>query len=154
MMCHANSVSRGIYTTEKFGSGPVKKAVRTHNFCKETLEFVQDHRRLWAPMAQQKLQHFFANVMGRTAFQDGSGRTEVSFLSSHSLKLCQKQDVPVQFQKRWMRVSSSIWQKLQRSLSLSFIFFFKKSLVASLLCNSLNWKTRSFEIFVHSKGSL
>ena len=38
---------KAVYTTEKFGSGPVKKAVRTHNFCKETLEFPQGHRRLW-----------------------------------------------------------------------------------------------------------
>ena len=34
---------KGVYTTEKFGSGPLKKAVRTHNFCKETLEFPQGH---------------------------------------------------------------------------------------------------------------
>ena len=34
---------KAVYTTEKFGSGPIEKAVRTHNFCKETL---QDHRRL------------------------------------------------------------------------------------------------------------
>ena len=34
---------KAVYPTEKFGSGPVKKAVRTHNFCKETLEFPQGH---------------------------------------------------------------------------------------------------------------
>ena len=38
---------RRVYTTEKIGSGPVKKVVRTHNFCKEMLEFPQGHRRLW-----------------------------------------------------------------------------------------------------------
>ena len=38
---------KAVYTTEKFGSGPLKKAVRTHKFCKETLEFLQGHRRLW-----------------------------------------------------------------------------------------------------------
>ena len=32
---------KAVYTTEKFGSGPVKKAVRTHNVCKEMLEFLQ-----------------------------------------------------------------------------------------------------------------
>ena len=32
---------KAVYTTEKFGSGLLKKAVRTHNFCKETLEFLQ-----------------------------------------------------------------------------------------------------------------
>ena len=34
---------KAVYTTEKFGSGPLKKAVRTHNFCKEILEFPQGH---------------------------------------------------------------------------------------------------------------
>ena len=38
---------KAVYTTEKFGSGLLKKAVRTRNFCKETLEFLQGHRRLW-----------------------------------------------------------------------------------------------------------
>ena len=32
---------------KKIGSGPVKNVVRTHNFCKEILEFPQGHRRLW-----------------------------------------------------------------------------------------------------------
>ena len=38
---------KAVYTTEKVGSGPVKKAVRTHNVCKEMLDFLQGHRRLW-----------------------------------------------------------------------------------------------------------
>ena len=68
---------------------------------------------------------------------NSSKRREVSLLSSHCLKLSQKEEVTVQFQKRWIRVSSSSWQKLQRSLSFRFIFL-KKLLVASLLCKSLN----------------
>ena len=54
---------RIIYTAEKFGSGPVKKAVRTHNFCKEILE---------ASMVLRKLQYFFTQVMGPYRFFDGS----------------------------------------------------------------------------------
>ena len=41
------NILRPVYTTEKIGSGPVKKVVRTQNFCKEVLEFPQGHRRLW-----------------------------------------------------------------------------------------------------------
>ena len=60
------------------------------------------------------------------------GRREVSLLCNHCLKLCQKQVVTVQFQKRWMRVSSSIWQKLQRLLSFRFIYFFLFLFLSSL----------------------
>ena len=41
------SSRRRVYTTEKIGSGRVKKVVRTHNVCQEILEFLQGHRRLW-----------------------------------------------------------------------------------------------------------
>ena len=47
-MKYKEQIQKAVYTTEKFGSGPVKKAVRTHNVCKEMLEFRQGHRRLWS----------------------------------------------------------------------------------------------------------
>ena len=35
---------KAVYTSEKSESGPVKKAVRTHNFCKERLEFTRQSK--------------------------------------------------------------------------------------------------------------
>ena len=64
------SLYKAVYTTGKFGPDPPKKAVRNHNFCKETLEFLQGHRRLWpcrnSSVSLQKL-------WVRTAFFGGSG---------------------------------------------------------------------------------
>ena len=63
-------VLKAVYTAEKNGPGPAKKVVRTQNFCKEILEFLQGHRRL-SPL--QKLQYFFTKNMGPYHFFDGSG---------------------------------------------------------------------------------
>ena len=46
--CLVTEALKAVYKTEKFGSGPLKKAERTHNFCKETLEFLQ---KLWVRSA-------------------------------------------------------------------------------------------------------
>ena len=72
-------------------------------------------------------------------------------LIPHCLNPCQKEVDTSQVQKRWMRVSLSFWQKVHCSLSFRPILV-RKLLVANLLCNSLNWKTVSFVIFVHRKG--
>ena len=63
----------------------------------------------------------------------------VSNFSNHSLKLCQKPDLIVQLQKRWISVSTSHWQKLHRLVFVKLIRR-RKSLVGNLLCNSLNRK--------------
>ena len=41
-------LSEAVYTTEKFGSGPLKKAERTHNFCRNSSVSLQ---KLWVRSA-------------------------------------------------------------------------------------------------------
>ena len=73
------------------------------------------------------------------------------WLISSSLKFFQKLGTTLyKRKKRWIELSFSVWQKLQRSLS--FIpTFLRKSLVANRLCSNLNWKTIIFVDLVHWK---
>ena len=65
-----------------------------------------------------------------------------------SLKFCQKVETTLQDQKRWIKLSFSVLQKLQRSDS--FIpTILRKSLVANRLCRSLNRNIIRFVDFVH-----
>ena len=56
-----------------------------------------------------------------------------------------------QVQKRWVSVSVSFIQNVQRSVSL-IPSFCKNEFVAILLCNNLDWKFLNLELFEHSKG--
>lgn len=59
--------------------------------------------------------------------------------SNHCWKSCQKQELTVQFQKRWISVSSTLWQKLHRSLAFRFffvvvVFFFSRNYQRLIYC--------------------
>ena len=59
------------FTRQKnLGPDPPKKAVRTHNFCKEILESPQGHRRLW-PCGNSNIS--LQKLWVRTTFLTGPG---------------------------------------------------------------------------------
>lgn len=75
------------------------------------------------------------------------------FWANHFIKSCQKQEVLLQAQNKWIRVSFMVPQKKQILFSLKPIFL-RKSFVAGLLWSSLNGKIINLVTFVLQKGSL
>ena len=64
-------------------------------------------------------------------------------LSSQFLKSCQKEEVTAQFQNKCISVSFSLWQKLQRLLSIRFNFF-QKSISGKSSVEELKLKYQKF----------
>ena len=98
------------------------------------------------------------NVLSGSVFNPNALSLFISFVSLSIFSECsqcsrdvQNLHISSQVQKRWVSVSVSFIQNVQRSVSL-MPSFCKNEFVAILLCSNLNWKFLYLELFELSKG--